>query len=110
MRVLRGLCLASGAAFLAIAVLHAVKAARGEDDVVRHLAFVGIDGVLGGLVALRPRWALVPVVVLTVQQLGSHGRELVLSVRGPGPIDVASLLVLLFFFAVIGLLVAVRRA
>lgn len=107
-RALRRLCLAAGTLLGAVAAIHAVKAARGDGDVMRHLVFVGVDGGLGVLVAWRPRWALVPVSVLLVQQLGTHGRDLVTSARGPGPLDVESLLVLAFFAAVLVLLVAVR--
>lgn len=90
--------------------MHAVKAARGEDDVARHLIFAGLDVALGALVAWRPRWALAPVAALSLQQVGSHGRDLVASLRGSGPVDVASLGVLAFFAALVVLLVAVRRA
>lgn len=109
MKRLRILCVLCGVALGAIAVLHAVKAARGDGDVPRHLLFVAIDGVLGALVASKPRWALVPVCVLFVQQLGTHGRDLLASVRS-GPLDVESLVVLVFFGALIGLLATVASS
>lgn len=109
-RRLHLLSVACGLALVAIAAMHALKAARGDGDVVRHLVFVLVDGAVGVLVAARPRWALAPVALLTVQQLGSHGRDLLASVRAAGPLDVESLLVLLFFGSLLALLVAVRRA
>jgi hypothetical protein len=108
-RALRTLCVAAGTLLGVVAAIHAVKAARGEGDVTRHLVFVAIDGALGVLVAWRPRWALVPLLVLLLQQLGTHGRDLARSLRGPGPLDVESLIVLAFFVAVLALVIAVRR-
>ena len=103
------LCRAAGLALAVVAVVHAVKAVRGDGDVARHVVFVVLDGGLGALVALRPRWALAPVALLFAQQTTTHGRDLARSLGGGGPLDVESLLVLAFFGAVLALLVAVRR-
>lgn len=87
-----------------------MKAARGDGDVRRHLVFVVLDGGLGALVAVRPRWAVAPTAMLFAQQTSTHGRDLVESLRGSGPVDLESLVVLAFFGALLALLVAVRRA
>jgi hypothetical protein len=70
--------------------------------------FVAVNGSLGLLVALRPRWALWPTLVLATQQGMSHGTDLVESL-GPGrSLDVASLVVLFFFAVLIALLAVVQ--
>ncbi|MCA9586296.1 MAG: hypothetical protein KC657_13145 [Myxococcales bacterium] len=95
---------------LAIAsVQHAVLAFGGAPGAGRHAVFVGINAAVALLVARWPRAALAPVLVLTLQQLVSHGADLVRSIRGPGPLDVASLGVVVFFPALTLLLAAERR-
>jgi hypothetical protein len=95
---------------LAVAsVQHGVLAYRGAPGAGRHAVFVGVNAAVALLVARWPRAALAPVVVLTAQQLVSHGADLARSVRGPGPLDVASLGVVVFFPALTALLVAERR-
>lgn len=104
----------AGVLFAVAAVNHAVLAARGEGVVWRHDLFVGINLVLGALVALpksAPRWALPPIALLSLQQIPSHGSDFVRSFSSPagGAVDWPSLGVVLFFPAVIALLVAERR-
>lgn len=96
------------AAVLAVAAgNHAVLAARGAGDVARHVVFVGVDLGLGALVALRPRWALPAAVAVAVQQVSSHGEDLVASIGSD--LDWSSLGVVLFFPALV-MLLAVERA
>lgn len=98
------------AALLALTALnHARLAAAGAGSVARHELFVGLNLALAALLLLRPRWALLPTVVLSAQQLFSHGSDLLASLRGPGPFDWASLGVLVFFPALVTLLVVERR-
>jgi hypothetical protein len=97
-------------ALLAVAALsHARLAALGGAHVLRHELFVGLDLALVALLVLRPRWALIPTALLSLQQLWSHGSDLVDSLRGQGPVDWASALVLVFFPALLTLLVVERR-
>ena len=91
------------------ATSHARLAAAGGAHVLRHELFVGLNLALATLLVLRPRWALLPTALLSIQQLSSHGSDLVDSVRGPGPFDWASLGVLVFFPALLTLLVVERR-
>lgn len=98
------------AALLAItAANHARLAWAGAGNVARHELFVALNLGLALLLVLRPRWALVPAALLSLQQLSSHGSDLAFSLRGPGPVDWASVLVLLFFPALLTLLVVERR-
>jgi hypothetical protein len=76
---------------------------------MRHSVFVGLNLGLAALLVLRPRWALPAAALLSVQQLWSHGSDLVDSIRDPGPFDWASVLVLAFFPALLTLLVVERR-
>lgn len=96
--------------FAVIGLLHAKRAHAGEGDVARHLVFVAIDVTLAGLLAWRPRWALPAVVALSLQQIPSHGGDFLRSLRGPEPTDWASLVVVLFFPAVVALLLGERRS
>lgn len=99
-----------GAALLAAtAVNHARLAAAGAGDVARHEVFVGLNLGLAVLLVVRPRWALAPTAVLSLQQLVSHGSDLVASLREPGAVDWASAGVLVFFPALLTLLVVERR-
>ena len=91
------------------AVNHARLAAAGAGVVWRHELFVGLNLALAALLVTRPRWALVPAALLSAQQLYSHGSDLVHSVRGPEPFDWASVGVLVFFLALLTLLVVERR-
>lgn len=98
------------AGFLAVAAVeHARHAAAGGAHVLRHELFVGINLALAALLVARPRLALVPTALLSVQQLWSHGSDLVDSLRGPGPLDWASVGVVVFFPTLVTLLVAERR-
>jgi len=47
---------------------------------------------------------------MSAQQIWSHGSDLIDSIQAPGPIDVASALVVVFFPALLALLVIERRA
>jgi hypothetical protein len=98
------------AGLLAItAVNHARLAAHGAGNVMRHELFVGLNLALAALLVTRPRWALVPTALLSMQQVSSHGSDLLASMRGPGPLDWASAGVLVFFPALLTLLVVERR-
>lgn len=98
------------AALLAVTALnHARLAVAGAGNVTRHEVFVGLNLALALLLVARPRWALVPAALLAVQQLYSHGSDLLTSVREPGPLDWASVGVLVFFPALLTLLVVERR-
>ncbi len=95
--------------FAVAAVNHAVLASRGEGVVWRHELFVGINLVAAAGLVVRPRWMLAPLALLACQQIPSHGADLVRSIRGPEPVDWPSLGVVLFFPAVLTLLVVERR-
>lgn len=100
----------ASAGLLAVAAMsHARLAAAGGPHVLRHELFVGLNLALAILLVLRPRWALLPTALLSVQQLASHGSDLVDSMQGPGPLDWASLGVVVFFPALLTLLVVERR-
>ena len=107
----RALRVAAAVLFAVAAVNHAVLASRGQGVVWRHELFVGINLVLGALIALRPRWALPPIALLSLQQIPSHGMDLVRSFDQPRAQDWdwPSLGVVFFFPAVIALLVVERR-
>ena len=88
------------------AVNHGRLAAMGADHATRHAVFVGINLALAIAVAFSPRVALVLVVLVSIQQIPSHGGDLLRQT----PFDWASLGVILFFPALIVLLVLdVRR-
>jgi hypothetical protein len=98
------------AGLLAVAALnHGRLAAAGGAHALRHELFVGLNLGLAALLVARPRLALAPTVLLSMQQLWSHGSDLVDSLRGPGPVDWASVGVVVFFPALLTLLVAERR-
>ena len=98
------------AALMAIAAVnHGRLAAAGGPDVTRHEVFVGLNLALAWLLAARPRWALLPAALLSIQQLYSHGADLLRSIHEPGPFDWASVGVLVFFPALLTLLVCERR-
>ena len=101
--------LACAALLVFTAVNHGRLAAAGAGDVARHQLFVAVNLGLAAFLALRPRWALAPAALLSVQQLWSHGSDLLESARGPGPVDGSSALVLVFFPALLTLLVVERR-
>lgn len=102
--------LAGVAAIIVAAANHGRLAAVGAGDVTRHEIFVGLDLALAVLLVVRPRWALAPTAVLTAQQIWSHGSDLLDSMQGPGPFDAVSALVVVFFPALLALLVVERRA
>lgn len=95
--VFRAVRLVSAGALLLTAVRHVVLALRGDPGVARHWVFVGINVGLAALLVLRPRWAFFPALVLTFQQLWSHGQSLGESFNGSAPLDLPSLAVCLFF-------------
>jgi hypothetical protein len=99
-----------GAALVVVAAAnHGRLAALGEGDVTRHGVFVGLDLAFAAILVVVPRWALVPAVAMTVQQVWSHGSDVVESVRGAGSFDWISTLVVVFFPALLVLLVVERR-
>lgn len=81
----------------AIAALHVHQAIAGNGSALRHWLFVALNLGLGALLVWRHRWAFWPALVLTIQQLGSHGLELARSFNGDAPLDWRSLAVCLFF-------------
>jgi hypothetical protein len=96
--------------FVVAAVNHAVLAAKGQGVVWRHELFVAINGAAAAGLILRPRWMLVPLALLACQQIPSHGADLYRSiVRPEEAVDWPSVGVLLFFPAVLTLLVFERR-
>lgn len=98
------------AALLGVTALnHARLAATGAGNVARHEVFVGLNLALAWLLVARPRWALLAAALLSVQQLYSHGSDLLASIHEPGPFDWASVGVLVFFPALLTLLVVERR-
>ena len=98
------------ATLLAVTALnHARLAVAGAGNVTRHELFVGLNLALALLLVARPRWALLPAALLCVQQLYSHGSDLLASIHQPGPFDWASVGVLVFFPALLTLLVVERR-
>ena len=98
------------ALFLGVsAIRHIVLAIQGDASVARHWLFVAINLGLAILLVRWPKTALYATAILSVQQLYSHGTELVKSIEGPGPFDYASLGVCLFFPALIVLLVMENR-
>lgn len=98
------------AAITVAAANHGRLAAGGIGEVARHELFAGLDLALAVLLAVKPRWALAPTAVMSAQQIWSHGSDLVDSIQGSGPFDVVSALVVVFFPAVLALLVIERRA
>ena len=98
------------AAITVAAANHGRLAAESVGDVARHELVVGLDLALAVLLAVKPRWALAPTAVMSAQQMWSHGSDLVDSMQGPGPIDVVSALVVVFFPALLALLAIERRA
>lgn len=91
----------SAAALCAVAAIHHARLAfAGEPSVDRHWVFFGVNVLLGTLVVLAPRAALVFAIPLTAQQARSHGHALLASLDAP-PFDWASLGVLVFFPALL---------
>jgi hypothetical protein len=87
---------ASAIAFGASAVRH-LWLSIGEASFGRHAVFVGINAVGAALLVWRPRWLVLPIGALAAQQIVSHGGDLIRSMTGPGPLDVMSLGVMVFF-------------
>jgi hypothetical protein len=83
-------------------------------SVGRHALFVVINLIGALLLVVSPRVALPFLTLLALQQIPSHGSALFDSLRayaaGSGPIDWASVLVLLFFPGALTMLVFERRA
>lgn len=106
LRVARLIC----AGLLALTALnHARLASAAGAHALRHGLFVGLNLALATLLVFLPRWALPATALLSIQQLWSHGADLADSIRDPGPLDWASVLVLVFFPALLTLLVVERR-
>jgi hypothetical protein len=108
-RPIRAARIVASVLLAATAVNHARLAATGQGVVWRHGLFSGIDLAAAVLLVVAPRRALAPVAILAVQQTYSHGRDLLASLGGPS-IDWPSLAVILFFPALVTLLVVERRA
>ena len=109
LRIYRLVRVVSAALLLLAAGFHVLQAARGVGSVPRHLAFVGIDVVLAALLVARPRWAFYPALLLSIQQVYSHGLDLSQSFLGTAPLDKASLAVCLFFPTLMTLLYMERQ-
>ena len=105
----RGARLVAAIALIVSATRHVTLALQGDASVARHWLFVAINVGLAVLLVRWPRAALYATVILSLQQMYSHGTELFRSIEGPGPFDFASLAVCLFFPALIALLVLERR-
>jgi hypothetical protein len=102
---------AIAAALLAVsAIRHTWLALHGDESVPRHWLFVGINVGLAILLVRSRRWALPATLLLSIQQMWSHGTELVRSIHGPGPFDWSSLGVCVFFPVLIVVLALERRA
>lgn len=107
----RALRIVSAALLAATAVFHLVKvfAVGGEASMVRHAVFVAINLALAALLVLRPRWAFYPALLLTAQQMYSHGLDLSQSFLGTAPLDKMSLAVCLFFPTLVTILYMERQ-
>lgn len=82
------------------AINHGRLAAMGAENATRHAVFVGLNLVLAAAVAFFPRIALFLTVLMSLQQIPSHGGDLLRQT----PFDWASLGVVIFFPALILLL------
>jgi hypothetical protein len=83
---------------VAVAVLHVVQAFAPNEPTVRHSVLVGVNTGLAALLVWRQgKWAFWPALVLSGQQMYSHGLDLSRSFTGAAPLDWASLAVCLFF-------------
>lgn len=87
----------AAALMAAIAVRHVVQAIAPGDHALRHVLFVIVNAALAALLVWRHRWAFWPALVLTAQQMWSHGLDLARSFNGTEPLDLPSLAVCLFF-------------
>ncbi|MDB5218856.1 MAG: hypothetical protein JWO86_6783 [Myxococcaceae bacterium] len=109
----RGARLVFAALLVITASNHGRLAAAGAGNVTRHEVFVGLNVALALLLVARPRWALGPAALLSAQQLYSHGSDLLESIEarrhGAADFDWASVGVLVFFPALLTLLVVERR-
>jgi len=96
--------------FAGTAVFHVVEMAR-SGFTWRHLAFVGINLLSASLCVLRPRrWFPLYFFFLTVQQVESHGGDLLTAWRASATIDWVSALVVGFLPILFGLALAEERA
>lgn len=91
------------------AVRHAFLVVKGDGDVLRHALFIVVNLALAGLLVWRPRWSFWPALVLTVQQMASHGLDLSQSFLGTAPLDKLSLAVCLFFPTLVTILYLERQ-
>lgn len=74
----------------------------------RHALFVGVNAALAVGILVRPKWFLYVFVLFTLEQVWGHGVSLV-RVAGEGRLDWASVVVLVFVPAMLGLLVLDAR-
>jgi hypothetical protein len=96
--------------FAGTAVFHVVAMAR-SGFTPRHLAFVGINVASASLCLTRPRrWFPLYFFVLSLQQIHSHGADLLATWRATATIDWVSLLVMGFLPVVLALALAEERA
>jgi hypothetical protein len=109
MTMYRAARIGSAVILAASAVRHVVLAARGDGDVLRHAIFVVVNLALAGLLVWRPRWSFWPAIVLTLQQMASHGLDLSRSFLGSAPLDKLSLAVCLFFPTLVTILYLERQ-
>ena len=108
-RIYRVVRFVAAALLVFTAGFHVLRAAGGEGNVARHVVFVVVDLVLAALLLLRPRWAFYPALLLSVQQVYSHGLDLSQSFLGSAPLDKTSLAVCLFFPTLMTLLYMERQ-
>lgn len=98
------------AALLALtAAYHAVLTVATNTASLRHGTFVVINLALAALLVWRPRWAFFPALLLSAQQMWSHGLSLSGSFVGSAPLDWASLGVCLFFPTLVTVLFLERQ-
>jgi hypothetical protein len=102
-RVVSALLLAGAAVF------HVVGAVSGNGSSARHAVFVVVNLAIAALLVGRPRWAFYPTLLLTVQQMYSHGLDLSRSFLGTSPLDKTALAVCLFFPTLVTLLYMERQ-
>ena len=99
----------SAALLVLVAARHVMLALQGEGSVARHWVFVPINVGLAALLVWRPRWAFYPALLLSAQQMWSHGLSLSQSFLGTAPLDWVSLAVCLFFPTLVTILFIERQ-
>jgi hypothetical protein len=101
------------AAFLAGAAWHVAAilspALAPTSPAWRHGLFVAVNLALAAGFARRPRWLVFPFAALVLQQVVSHGGDLVEAWRAEGRVDWPSAIVLVAMPALLALLVIDRR-